>query len=206
MINEKWYVCKPKCTPLGCILAIPGRNGEGEKLAKLYLSQGMDDVIIIGITPENYQWYPMPYGANNQTEAINGIQNAIESIEYVISEITGRFGFLKNKIILTGFSAGAVMAIQVAAHSENPFAAIVAHSGAILEPKSLPASKFDMPFFITHYQDDECFSWEERYIPMKKALQTKGYNICSLERKNGGHNILLEDLKMVIKQLKLILN
>jgi len=98
------------------------------------------------------------------------------------------------------------MAIQVAAFSENPFAGVVVHSGAILEPQLLPWCKHPkMPFILSHNKDDECFSWSERYAPMKRALIENNYRILkAFERKKGNHCIWEQDVKHSIAILNKI--
>jgi predicted esterase len=51
-----------------------------------------------------------------------------------------------------------------------------------------------MPIILNHGQDDYCFEWEERYLPMKRALSKKGYDLWLVERPEGNHTILNSDV------------
>jgi predicted esterase len=187
--------------PKQAVICIPGRMGDGAVFAKQhYANTEWSDTVFIGPTPFGYAWYPMPHDANNQKQALNGIPRAIKAIEAVQTAVEKRFGIPKSKTVLTGFSAGGVMAIQTATHSQDePYAGVVCHSGAILDPYSLNPANCDTPFLLTHNRDDMCFEWFERYLPMKNSLLSKGYNTFTLERKLGGHYVSNEDYRQSAK-------
>jgi predicted esterase len=86
------------------------------------------------------------------------------------------------------------MAIQAAAWSNRPYGAVVAHAGAILEPLALPQAKHKTPFLVMHNENDDCFSWDERYLPMKLALVDKKYPVEFIENEVGGHSVTNDEL------------
>lgn len=191
------HVYFTKKEPDFAVICIPGRGNDGAMFANEYHQDSeIQNAVFVGPTPVGYAWYPMPHDANNQEQALRGIPSAIRAIEAVQKAIEKRFNIPKNKTILTGFSAGGVMAIQTAAYSEESYAGVICHSGAILEPRNLPECKHqDCPVLLTHNQDDYCFDWEERFIPMKNALILRGWNTFTIERKTGGHVASKEDIK-----------
>jgi predicted esterase len=137
----------------------------------------------------------MPNGPADQTAAVEGIKTAITAIELVIDKIKTMFSLSRDKIAVVGFSAGGVMALQVAAHSEQSLAAAVCHGGAILEPDKLPFARDSyMPILLTHAEDDSIFDWYERYLPMKNALLKQDYNVHTIEWLSGGHSLSSEDM------------
>ena len=196
MIKE-CHVFFTKEQPDFAVICIPGRGNDGAMFANDYhKTTGIEDAVFVGPTPHGYAWYPMPYDANNQDAALNGIPRAIKAIEAVQKAIEKRFNIPKRRTILTGFSAGGVMAIQTAAYSEESYAGVICHSGAILEPRDLPECIHnDCPVLLTHNEDDYCFDWEERFIPMKEALLEKGWNTFTVERKTGGHVTSNDDMR-----------
>jgi predicted esterase len=132
----------------------------------------------------------MPNGANDQDDALIGQRYARKLINRVVRKIENGTGIPRERMILAGFSAGAVMAIQVAACSEKPFAGVICHSGAILNPDALPRCRCqDTDFLLTHCVDDVIFEWYERYLPMKNALKEKGYTVWTVEEWEGYHSI-----------------
>ncbi len=97
------------------------------------------------------------------------------------------------------------MSIQTALCSDLPYAAVICHNGAILEPENLNLSKNDMPFLLFHNSDDNCFTWEERYLPTKKSLIEKKYNVTFEENNSSGHNIDSRDVRQAIEFIRLLI-
>lgn len=193
---EKWSVIQPQKPPRGIVVVLPGRCGSGSAFAKGYAREDLR-AITVGLTPRKRKWYPLPNGVKDQEDAVNGIVKSRQIVDDTLYRIGEKFGFPREKMALAGFSAGAVMAVQIAAFSREPFAGVVVHSGAILEPELMPWCKHpEMSFILTHNKDDDCFSWDERYMPMKKALIKNNYRILkAIERRTGNHCIWEQDIK-----------
>jgi len=185
--------------PEYAVICIPGRCNDGASFAKMYQQYcEFKNTVFVGPTPKGYAWYPMPFSAVDQDMALAGLPRARKAVESVVKAVQDKFDIPKSKIALVGFSAGGVMAIETAAYSDLPYAAVVSHSGAILEPRNLPECRHpDMPVILTHNRDDECFEWYERYLPMRNALIDKKYLTFVLERAAGGHRVLPEDVEQV---------
>lgn len=185
---EPWIVLNHNKKPNSCIICLPGRGSHAGELVRIYNNElSMDDNLIVGITPRLRFWYPLPNGANDQQNAVNGIDQARQTIEYVIEKITSKTKIPHNRIFIVGYSAGAVIAIQTAIYSYQPLAGIIAHSGAILEPESIPSCQHSTKYFLTHSKDDVVFKWRERYLPMLNALKNNGYDVQTLELNYGDH-------------------
>lgn len=180
---------------LGLIVLLPGRGQLAKNMLELYHSfSNLHQFTLVAIEP-NIEWYPAPNGSHNQNEAVSGLKSSVPQLDFFISELEKEFNVDRSQVVLAGFSAGAVMAIQVAAHAENPFNAVVCHNGAVLKPDDLPKSIHPTKYFIFHNEDDDCFSWEERYLPMKKALKDKGYKLKTCEEAAGGHDVSFYDVE-----------
>ena len=174
---------------------LPGRDNSGSVMGKVYQSLGLENVLLISITPKKLEWYPLPNGVNDQEAALEGQASAYETIEDVVDKITMDYGIRRDKIVLCGYSAGGVMAISVAGYSKEPFAGVVVHCGAILDVSVLPKCQCPRtPFLLTHCKDDLIFEWVERYLPMKHSLIRQGYAVWTLENNFGGHLIDEPDL------------
>jgi len=200
MANQKlnlfpWHVINEYKQHKECVLFLPGRDNVGPVMGKTYYAAGLRQQLLISITPINLAWYPLPNGANDQQWALHGQERARLTIEEVVQKIEFQYGIPRSKIVLCGFSAGGVMAIQVASQSVEPFAGVVVHAGAILDPSALlPCKCPKTPFLLTHCQDDGIFEWVERYVPMRHALEMQGYWIYVLERRLGGHMVCDQDV------------
>lgn len=194
--NDKYSNC------LGSVFLLTGRGQSAEDILTKYHSFSiLNEFALISIQPID-EWYPMPQGVDHQIEAVTGLKQSVSRLEDFIEKIEENLKIDRSTITLVGFSAGAVMAIQVAAQTKRPFKCVVSHNGAILEPKELPHSTHSTKYLTIHNKDDDCFSWEERYLPMKQALLNKNYDLKSLENDVGGHCLLSKDIEKVSLWIK----
>lgn len=179
----------------GTVVLLPGRDTDPGKFGWHYIVNAELEKTLYAIYHPEDEWYPIPNGATDQTRALEGLEISVPALDRKITELQERFKIERSKIALVGYSAGAVMAIQLASRSQEPFAAVVSHAGAILDPYSLRACDHpDMPFLLIHSQNDDCFDWHERYLPMKKALREQGYNVSCIEKEYGGHGVSATDI------------
>ena len=95
----------------------------------------------------------------------------------------------------TGWPLGcAVVALSV--WLSVSYGALVAHNGCALDVKSIPVAKKPMSCLLFNNRDDNCFAWEERYLPTRNTLISNGYNVTCVERSSGGHGITAADVSM----------
>jgi len=198
---EQWVINEPKGPVKHCVLCLPGRSNTATWMVRVGDDMELPNTLIVSVQPRRYQWYPQPYSAEDQAEAVAGLPKARRAIRGAIKRIMDGWSLKEQDIALVGFSAGAVMALEVAVHHNRPFAAAVSLAGAMFEPHKVPTrtEKNNTPLMLVHYQGDFCFDWDERYIPMKTALATNGYKITRREAKIGGHTIYRDDVEYVAK-------
>lgn len=196
-----WTACNEDAEIDSCILAIPGRAQFGSDMAKAYASLTLPNTIIIGITPSKLEWYPIPCGAHDQNEAVDGQSQALETLEFVLELIEAKYNVPKSRTALVGYSAGGVMSLKMLESSTERFAGVVCHSGAILEPDKLTEAKTKTPVLLLHCKDDTTFAWDERFGPMYKALKRNKYNLNTAIREFGGHKFGWEDVLLGIEFL-----
>lgn len=200
------FVEKPNDGCVGAIVLLPGRGQSARNILAKYIHySNLNQFALIAIEP-NVEWYPAPNGAGDQDNSLFGLKSSVPKLDNFISEIENKFEIDRSEIVLSGFSAGAVMAIQIAAYAKQPFKAVISHNGAILEPKDLPKSIYSTKHLVFHNEDDDCFSWEERYIPMKNILIENGYNLETAENEFGGHILNSDDVNYAGIWIKKLFN
>lgn len=186
---------------LSAAVLLPGRGQPASNMMALYdRFAHVNEIKLLAVEPID-EWYPAPKGSNDQMEAVWGLKISVEEFNEFIANLEIELQLDRSKIALIGFSAGAVMALQAAAHSDRPYGAVVVHAGAILEPLALPQAKHPTPILVMHNENDDCFSWDERYLPMKLALVDKKYPVEFVENEVGGHSVCDEDLETAGKWL-----
>jgi predicted esterase len=184
--------------PAGGILFLPGRGGHGIQMVRKYQDVFVyPNIALMALSPmpAEYGWYPMPNGPEDQRHSVEGLKHAVDALETVLNQVEEMYGLTRDKIILAGFSAGAVVALSHHTTSKSPCAGVVSHGGAILEPNKLKKAQHKNPIVLNHAQDDFCFDWFERYLPMKEALTKKGYKVWLAERPKGNHVLMWQDVE-----------
>lgn len=184
--------------PKAGILFLPGRGGHGYQMIQRYQDTFVwPDVALMAITPMpiEFGWYPMPNGPADQKQSVLGLTHAVNALEGILTQIEDIHGLPREKIVLAGFSAGAVVAMAHHTSNNSPCAGVVSHGGAILEPKKIKRAGHKRPIVLNHAEDDSCFEWFERYLPMKEGLINKGYKVWLAERKSGNHILLWQDIE-----------
>lgn len=174
-----------------CVICLAGRSGNGGYLARRY-QQICDfpNTNFIGVTPwtgREVEWYPQPHSATDQGEAVAGLEVARGKIEAIIYSAEKQFDVPRNKIAVIGFSAGAVMALHTITHTNRDLAGVVVHSGASLQPNKIPKCQNKTDILLAHGEEDWCFDWYERYLPMKNRLIKRGYRPYVVENPAGHH-------------------
>ncbi len=187
-------------TPKQGLILLACRGGAPEALLRPYKGN-VKDCVIWSLAGPGGQWYPPPNGAHDQREALRGLPKSVKMIKNLIKRMAKQYNLKHEDIHLAGHSAGAVVALQVVAHSQESLGSVHIHCGAILDPASLPKKNNDTSVFVFHSENDMVFSWTERYLPMKKALIEKGYNCAFVEHRNHGHSVRNEDIKAACKWL-----
>lgn len=180
----------------GAIIFLPGRTNYAYSMVRKYTKTlDLSGVGLFGATPPISQgWYPPPSGPDNQENAVGGLRRSADAIDEIIDKVCREYDLARDKIILSGFSMGGVAGVHWATLTKDPVAAMICHSGAILEPWKVPRAKHGMPIVINHGEDDDCFDWHERYVPMRSALIKKGYKVQRAERDSGGHYVHPDDI------------
>lgn len=202
MIN-KWIIVEPEPIakvfskkPQSCLLVLPGRGIPGDAMEHFARHVGLWKTLTVVLEPQHFEWYPAPNGPDDQDDAVKGqIESLIELKQY-LSKIQKLWEIPNEQTAIVGFSAGAVMALQLCAHSDTSFAGVVSLAGAILNPDTFLEAPNNTPILLQHNEDDDCFKWGERYLPMKQTLHDKGYNVQVHERDWGGHNLTLREARL----------
>jgi predicted esterase len=188
--------------PTHAILCLPGRGQSGTQFMQGLLTHcQFENTMLVSFTPHGYAWYPLPRNAQDQDAAVNGQPAAVFSIQEELADIQQEYGIMDDNVAIIGFSAGAVMALQYLFETQKRLAAVVAHSGAVFQPWNVPEARNRTPVILFHNTNDDCFEWEERFVPMKKALLLKNYNTFELID-DGGHSMYVEDIEQIEMFLK----
>lgn len=176
------------------ILIFPGRDQDPEEIMSLYRGNKRieESFNLIAVSPET-EWYPKPNGLPNQSEAVSGICKSVKNVNEFVNRLSSDENVDPLKTILSGYSAGGVMALEVS--MSNRFMAAVCHSGCILDVSRVKKNQHRTPCLMIHARDDNTFGYGERFMPTKNALLREGHVITTIEKQDGGHSIAAVDVE-----------
>jgi phospholipase/carboxylesterase len=142
-------------------------------------------------------WFPIDVAAFEEAQragkardlsghAPEGMARAREEMQSFINEL----GVPWEKIVLMGFSQGAMMAVDLAVRAEGMPAGVAILSGTLVDEKtlaSLAAKKKGLPFFQTHGSVDPILGFAQA-LALEKILTGGGWT-GNLQRFEGGHAV-----------------
>ncbi|MFI5360749.1 MAG: alpha/beta hydrolase [Elusimicrobiota bacterium] len=115
-----------------------------------------------------------------------GMAEARGEVEEFLAELAVPW----DRLVLAGFSQGAMMAVDLAARAPKPPAGVAILSGTLVDLKtlsSLASEKKGLSFFQSHGSVDPILGFQEA-LALEKVLKDAGW-IGSLRRFEGGHGI-----------------
>lgn len=189
----------------GCVICLPGLGVPAYIMLKFARHMELRRTTLATLEPYKLIWYPRPNGVRDQARTVMGLPYAVAAAREAVEKVKKATGFENDQIVLLGFSAGAVVGLQLAMQEEKPFAACVTMAGAIFEPHKVGKAKNQTPIILQHNRFDDCFDWHERYLPMRDALYANGYNLVLLERGYGNHTMYVDDAVNVSRRIAPIL-
>jgi len=120
-----------------------------------------------------------------------GLKEARAALESCLQELSSKFGVARERLILGGFSQGAMLSTEVALHASNPFAGLVLMSGTLLSESRWRAAAANtgaqLDLLMSHGRADPLLPFEgaER---LRAILEKAGAKVQWVPH-GGGHEI-----------------
>ncbi|GHF59420.1 alpha/beta hydrolase [Seohaeicola zhoushanensis] len=154
--------------------------------------------------PFGYQWFPIPWlDGSSEEEAARGLAAAADDLNAFLDALMVDEDLLPEQVALFGFSQGTMMSLYVAPRREDPIAGIVAFSGRMLSPETLPdETRSRMPVLLVHGDQDEVVPPQS--LPQAaEALQEAGFTeVFAHVMKGTGHGIAPDGLGVALAFLR----
>ena len=129
--------------PKNAILLLHGYGGDGKDISELanYWKRFLPDTIFLcpnapeqcSINPLGFQWFDLT--KDQEDYIIEQSIKAEKNINQFLNEIKNKYEIYEQKICLSGFSQGCMMALNIALKSEQKFNCVVGFSGKIISRK-----------------------------------------------------------------------
>ena len=181
-------------------MLLHGYGGDGNDISMLTLNwkRHLPSTIFIcpngheqcAINPSGYQWFDLRYDDPNYI--LDEFLKAEKKLSQFLDEIKNEYKIDNNKIILSGFSQGCMMSINVGLTSEKPFNCIVGFSGKIIDLNNLKNRRKNFTDTLLIHGDQDDIVSPTHLLEAKDFFLRENINIETHLIKNCGHHIPIE--------------
>ena len=182
------------------IILLHGYGGDGKDISMLSYNwrRHLPNTIFIcpnghelcPINPSGFQWFDLT--KDDQNYIIEQSLIAEKKVNKFINEIKKKFDLENNKICLSGFSQGCMMAINLGLTADKEYCCIVGFSGKIINQEDLKSrKKVSMNILLIHGDADQVVQpncmLEAKDFFIRKKIDVEAHLI-----KNCDHSIPIE--------------
>lgn len=150
-----------------------------------------------------FQWFPIPWlDGSPQAEADAGLVASAEDLNGFLDRLLEEEGLTPDRLVLVGFSQGAMMSMHIAPRRDREVAGIVAISGRLLRPEVLAEeAKVKPPVLLIHGDQDPVVPFSD----MSKAgdaLTAAGFPTYGHIMRGTGHGISPDGLGVALQFIR----
>ncbi len=182
------------------VILFHGYGGDGKDISMLTLNwkRYMPHTIFICpnghekcvINPEGYQWFDL--SKEDPQYILAESLKAEKKINKFIEEIKEKYNLENNRIILSGFSQGSMMSINVGLTSEKPYSCIIGFSGKIINSNDLKNRRKNFTHTLLVHGDQDDIVSPTYLLEAKDFLLRENVKVETHLIKNCGHHIPIE--------------
>ncbi len=191
------------------VLLLHGYGGDGNDISMLTLNwkRHLPNTIFIcpnghepcAINPSGYQWFDLRY--NDPNYILDEFLKAEKKLTQFLDEIKDEYKIDNNKIILSGFSQGCMMSINVGLTSDKPFNCIVGFSGKIIDLDNLRNRRKNFTNILLIHGDHDDIVSPTHLLEAKDFFLRENINIETHLIKNCGHHIPIEASSLALNYI-----
>jgi phospholipase/carboxylesterase len=150
-----------------------------------------------------YQWFPIPWlDGSSQAAADAGLASAADDINGLLDRLLTEEGLSPDRLVLVGFSQGAMIAMHVAPRRDKEVAGVVAISGRLLRPEALAVeTKVKPPVLLIHGDQDPVVPFSDM-AKAGDALTAAGFPTYGHVMKGTGHGIAPDGLGVALQFIR----
>lgn len=132
------------------VIMIHGRGATAESILSLVPHLNLTDYAILAPQANRNSWYPFGFMASDEGNKV-ALENSLQVLKETWNEIESA-GILAENTVLLGFSQGACLSLEFAAHHAQKFGGVVAFTGGLigeqLKPENYSGDFQGTPIFI----------------------------------------------------------
>lgn len=139
-------------------------------------------------------WYDIAYTDLGRTPDLEGISASLQELEALI-ENEKKKGIPAKKILVAGFSQGAVLAMEAISQLQSGIGGAIALSGYLAKPEQIPEAKGQQHLYMAHGTQDSIVPFALG-IQAKTDLEAKGY-IVTWNEWHMAHTVCAEEISAI---------
>jgi phospholipase/carboxylesterase len=141
--------------------------------------------------PGGFMWFELPdHFEEMRAHRPAGLDDARPRISALLDAVQARYGVDSSRIVLGGFSQGAILALETALEDPRPLAGVIALSGTIAGETDVRArapSRRGLPILLAHGRQDEVLSFGDAEM-LRDVLTGAGLRVTWFPF-DGGHDV-----------------
>lgn len=156
------------------------------------------------MNPMGYQWFPIPWiDGSSEEAAAEGMERAVNDLNGFLDHVMAENDVTPAQTALVGFSQGTMISLHVAPRRAEPFAAIVAFSGRLLEPEALVDDVVVRPPVLLLHGDQDDVVPPQSLPEAAEGLQKAGWEeVYAHIMKGTAHGIAPDGLSVALAFLR----
>ncbi len=191
------------------VVLLHGYGGDGQDISMLALNwkRHMPNTIFIcpnghescKINTSGYQWFDLT--KDDPDYILNESLRAENKINEFLDEIKKKYNLENNRIVLSGFSQGCMMSINVGLTAEKEFCSLVGFSGKIINTENLKTRiKNNTKTLLIHGDQDDIVS-PTHLLEAKDFFLRENMNIKTHLIKDCAHHIPIEASSLALNYI-----
>ena len=192
------------------IILLHGYGGDGKDISLLTLNwkRFLKNTIFLcpnghekcEINPLGYQWFDL--SVDDEEYILKKSLNAEIIIKQFVEEVKIKYSLSNKNIILSGFSQGCMMSINIGLSSGEEYNCVVGFSGKIINKKNLQTRiKNKTKTFLIHGDKDDIVS-SSYLLEAKDFFDRNKIKINTKLINNSGHHIPIEASSLALDYIK----
>jgi phospholipase/carboxylesterase len=150
-----------------------------------------------------YQWFPIPWlDGSSQAAAEAGLAAAAADLNGFLDARLEDAGLAPERLVLIGFSQGAMISLQVAPRRPAAVAGVVAISGRLLRPEALAAEAVVRPPVLLVHGDEDAVVPFSDMAKAGEVLVAAGFPTFGHVMRGTGHGIAPDGLGVTLQFVK----
>ena len=201
---EKSYEIK------NAIILLHGYGGDGKDISSLTLNwkRFLKNTVFLcpngrekcEINPIGFQWFDL--SKDDEEHILKKSIEAENVIKQFIEEVKSKYNLSNNNIVLSGFSQGCMMSINIGTTSEEKFNCIVGFSGKIINKDNLQSRIKNKSELLLIYGDQDEIVSSNFLLEAKDFFERNKFNIQTKLINNCGHHIPIEASSFALSFIK----